>query len=126
MRLSVRRRPRLLRALPAGAALLAAAACGPSDPGERIWVRKCSACHGRDGRGDTRFAAGRPYTILTDDLWKHGSDLASVRRLIASGDSGSPMPAYEGRLTSEEIDAVSQHVLKLWARAHGTPAPEAK
>ena len=126
MRLPVRRRLRLFRALPTAAALLAAAACRPSDPGERVWLRKCSACHGRDGRGDTRFAAGRPYTVLTDDLWKHGGDLASIRRLIAGGDPGSPMPAYEGRLTSEEIDAVSQHVWKLWARAHGTPASEAK
>ncbi len=126
MRLPMRRRLRLIRALPAGATLLVAAACGPSNPGERVWVRKCSACHGPEGRGDTRFAAGRPYTVLTDDLWKHGGDLASIRRLIASGDPGSPMPAYEGRLSPEEIDAVSQHVLKLWGRAHGTPAPEAK
>jgi len=126
MRLPLRRRLRLFRALPTAAALLAATACGPSDPGERVWVRKCSACHGRDGRGDTRFAAGRPYAILTDDLWKHGGDLESIRRLIASGDPGSPMPAYEGRLSTGEIHAVSLHVRKLWARAHGTPVPEAK
>ncbi len=125
MRLPMRRL-RLAGALPAGVALLAATACGPSDPGERVWVRKCSACHGREGRGDTRFAAGRPYAVLTDDLWKHGGDLASIRRLVANGDPGSPMPAYEGRLSAAEIDAVSRHVLKLWARAHGTPVPEAK
>lgn len=89
-------------------------------------MRKCSACHGREGRGDTRFAAGRPFAVLTDDLWKHGGDLASIRRLVASGDPASPMPPFEGRLSPEEIDAVSRHVLKLWARAHGTPVPEAK
>ncbi len=89
-------------------------------------MRKCSACHGREGRGDTRFAAGRPFAVLTDDLWKHGGDLASIRLLVASGDPGSQMPPFEGRLSPEEIDAVSRHVLTLWARAHGTPVPEAK
>ncbi len=100
--------------------------CGPKDPGERVWVRKCAACHGREGRGDTRFALGRPYVVLTDDVWKHGGDLDSIRRLVADGDPKSPMPAYRGRLTPEEIDAVSNHVLRLWTRAHGTPVPESK
>jgi mono/diheme cytochrome c family protein len=119
---------RSLSALPAAlaAALLAAAGCGPKDPGERVWVRKCAACHGRQGRGDTRFARGRPYAVLTDDLWKHGGDLESIRRLICEGDPKSPMPAYRDRLTPEEIDAVSHHVLRLWARAHGAPVREAQ
>jgi mono/diheme cytochrome c family protein len=108
------------------AAALLAAGCGPKDPGERVWVRKCSACHGRAGRGDTRFAKGRPYAILTDDAWKHGGDLASIRRLIADGDPKSPMPPFRDRLSPEEIDAVAAHVLKLWGRAHGTPVPEMK
>jgi mono/diheme cytochrome c family protein len=128
MRLPMSRRPSPLRAARVAAALLgvSVSACGPKDPGERVWVRKCAACHGQEGRGDTRFARGRPFTNLTDDRWKHGGDLESIRRLIADGDPASPMPAYGGRLTPEEIDAVSQHVLKLWGRAHGTPAPETK
>jgi mono/diheme cytochrome c family protein len=108
------------------AALLLATGCGPKDPGERVWRRKCSACHGREGRGDTRFAKGRPYANLTDDDWKHGGNLAAIRRLIADGDPKSPMPPFRDRLSPEEIDLVSAHVLKLWGRAHGTPAPEAK
>jgi len=108
------------------AATLVTAGCGPQDPGERVWGRKCSACHGRGGRGDTRFARGRPFANLTDDAWKHGADLDSIRRLIADGDPKSPMPAFRDRLSAEEIDAVSAHVLTLWSRAHGTPAPEAK
>ena len=125
MRLPMRKRLRLAGALSALAALLAAG-CGPSDPGERVWVRKCSACHGRTGRGDTRFARGRPYANLTDDAWKHGGDLTSIRRLVAAGDPGSPMPPYEGRLTPGEIDAVSQYVLVLHDRARATPPPGAK
>jgi mono/diheme cytochrome c family protein len=128
MRLSMERRPfpRIPTLFGVLAAALLASGCGPKDPGERVWVRKCSACHGREGRGDTRFARGRPYADLTDDAWKHGGDLASIRRLIADGDPTSTMPAFRGRLSPEEIDAVSAHVLKLWGRAHGTPVPEAR
>ncbi len=128
MRLPMSRRPSgRLGAL--AAALLfgvSVSACGPTDPGERVWVRKCAACHGREGRGDTRFARGRPYCNLTDDVWKHGRDLDSIRRLIADGDPTSQMPAYRGRLTPAEIDVVAHHVLELRARAHGTPGPETK
>ena len=124
MRLPMDRRLPLLPA--AVAALIATVGCGPKDPGERVWVRKCAACHGREGRADTRFARGRPYAVLTDDRWRHGADLESIRRLITDGDPASPMPPYRDRLTPEEIDAASRHVLTLWARAHATPVPEAK
>ena len=125
MRLAMERR---LASLPAAlaAAVLAATGCGPTDPGERVWARKCSACHGRDGRGDTRFARGRPFAVLTDDRWKHGGDLESIRRLITEGDPASPMPAYRDRLSPEEIDAAAHHVLELWARANATTPSEAR
>ena len=127
MRLPMRRGPATrLAALAATAGLLLSSGCGPKDPGQRVWARKCAACHGREGRGNTRFARSRPYANLTDDVWKHGGDLPSIRRLITDGDPKSPMPAYRDRLSPEEIDAVSRHVLSLWARAHGTPVPEAK
>ena len=104
--------------------VLAAAGCGPSDPAERVYVRKCSACHGTDGRGRTRFAQGRPYADLTDGKWKHGGDRASIRKLIAEGDPASPMPPYDGRLSPQEIDAAADYVLRL-AAAAAAPAPKA-
>lgn len=103
-----------------GALLLAAAVgCGPSDPGERVWARKCSGCHGKDGKGRTRFAEGRPYADLSDGRWKHGGDRASIRRLVADGDPTSTMPPYRGRLSEAEIDAVVDKVLRI---AAGPPA----
>lgn len=103
------------------AAALVATACGPSDPAERIWVKKCSACHGADGTGKTRFAQGRPYSDLTDGKWRHGGDRASIRKLIAEGDPASPMPPYEGRLSPQEIDAATDYVLRLATAASATP-----
>ena len=88
--------------------------CAPeSDPGARLWRKKCAACHGADGAGRTRFAEGRPFADLTDGRWKHGADRASLRRLVAEGDPASAMPPFGGRLTPEEIDAVVDHALKL-------------
>ncbi len=96
-------------------------ACSPgADPGARLWRKKCSACHGADGEGRTRFAQGRPFADLTDGRWRHGPDRESVRRLVADGDPASTMPPFAGRLTPAEIDAVVDHALKLSsARAEG-------
>ena len=100
----------------------ALASCAPeSDPGARIWRKKCAACHGSDGAGRTRFAEGRPFADLTDGRWKHGPGREAVRRLVAEGDPGSTMPPFAQRLTPEEIDAVVDHALKL-ARAGGAGA----
>ncbi len=91
-------------------------ACAPeSDAGARVWRKKCSACHGPDGAGRTRFAEGRPFADLTDGRWKHGSDRDSLRRLVADGDPASTMPPFAGRLTPAEIDAVVDHALTLAA-----------
>jgi len=95
---------------------------GPSDPGTRVWMRRCASCHGDDGRGKTRFAEGRPFADLTDDNWKHGSDLESMKRLIAEGDTKSPMPAFRDRISPEEIDAVARYVQSLAAEARSRPA----
>lgn len=87
--------------------------CQPRDPGARVFAVKCAGCHGKDGSGDRAYKVGRPYTDLTDGLWKHGGDLSSVRRAISEGPEKSPMPAFRGRLSETEIDAVASHVLTL-------------
>ena len=105
-------------ALLLAAAPLAGCSAEP-DPGTRVWRKKCAACHGRDGAGNTRFAEGRPFADLTDGRWNHGSDRESIRRLVADGDPKSTMPPFAGTLTPEEIEAVVGHVLGL---ASGSPA----
>jgi cytochrome c oxidase cbb3-type subunit 3 len=91
-------------------------ACAPEPvPGARLWRKRCSACHGPDGAGRTRFAEGRPFADLTDGRWKHGPDRDSLRRLVADGDPASTMPPFAGRLTPAEIDAVVDHALTLAA-----------
>lgn len=87
--------------------------CAPSDPGERVWRRKCAGCHAGDGRATAEYRALHPFADLTDARWRHGGDRAAIVGLLERGDPKSPMPAYEGRLTREEIHAVARYVLAL-------------
>ena len=114
--------PLRITALALGAALSAACA-GPTDPGERVWKRKCAACHGSDGAGRTRFAANRPWADLTDGKWRHGPGREPIRKLVADGDPRSTMPPFEGTLTPAEIDAVVGHVLRLAAPGDAEARP---
>lgn len=100
-------------------ASLAVACVTEKDPGARVFRKRCSACHGRDGAGRTRFAEGRPFADLTDGKWRHGPARAEVRRLVAEGDPRSTMPPFEGRLTPSEIDAVVDYALRLGAAPGG-------
>ncbi|MEO6324364.1 MAG: c-type cytochrome [Thermoanaerobaculia bacterium] len=93
--------------------VLGLGACAPANPGEQVWVKKCAGCHGSDGRGETKFAQGRPFANLTDDRWKHGDSHEAIVRLITEGDEKSPMPAYRDRLTAEQIEAVSRYAESL-------------
>lgn len=105
-------------------ASVALPSCAPeSDPGARLWRKKCAVCHGADGAGRTRFAEGRPFADLTDGRFRHGSDRASVRRLVADGDPASTMPPFAGRLTPAEIDAVVDYAMKLATPVPAGPRP---
>lgn len=105
------------------AAALSAACAEPKDPGERVWKRKCAACHGSDGAGRTRFAENRPWADLTDGRWRHGPGRDALRKLVAEGDPSSTMPPFEGTLTPAEIDAAVDHALKLAAAKAPGPRP---
>jgi mono/diheme cytochrome c family protein len=94
--------------------MASAAGCGgPTDPGERVWVKKCAACHGKDGRGKTRFSRNRPFADLTDGKWKQGGDRASIRRSIEEGVPKTQMEGFRAKLTPEQIDAATGYVLRL-------------
>ncbi len=76
--------------------------------GKRAWLRLgCMSCHGKRGRGDGFAARRLGHALLLPDFavqpFKRGSSNAEIYRSIATGLDGTPMPAYGGTASPEEI-----------------------
>jgi mono/diheme cytochrome c family protein len=94
--------------------------------GKRIWeALDCGTCHGIDGRGLTREAAGAAWTDGDGRPVPHSSDLTdpcalrggaspgAILRAVIAG-TGGPMPSYAGSLaTDRERRAIVAYVLAL-------------
>jgi cytochrome c oxidase cbb3-type subunit III len=100
------------------AAALALAACDAiedkivrREPGERLYRRLCSDCHGLDGRGNTALSMGKDYANIIDDIAKYGIDTGTMENLVRDG-IFAEMPAHP-ELTSQEVRQIVDHVLKL-------------
>ena len=90
----------------------------PASPGEKLWRQRCAECHGRDGAGNTPRYMGNYKADLIDDSWQHGGDPGSWEIVIREGVFGS-MPANED-LSSEQVEALVQHLRQLRQRGTGT------
>jgi mono/diheme cytochrome c family protein len=70
---------------------------GPgTDQGAEVFADNCAGCHGSDGSG------GSGPSIRGED------DVAAIKSQVENG--GGSMPAFAGRLTAAEIEAVAQYV----------------
>jgi cytochrome c oxidase cbb3-type subunit 3 len=68
----------------------------------------CAACHGPDGKGNP--ALGAPN--LSDKVWLHGFGEQAIAAII-NGGKNNMMPAFEGRLTPEQIHLLGAYVWSL-------------
>jgi cytochrome c oxidase cbb3-type subunit III len=68
----------------------------------------CGACHGADGKGNQ--ALGAPN--LTDKVWLHGWGEEAVINMVNAGKT-NVMPAFEARLTPEQIQVLAAYVWSL-------------
>jgi mono/diheme cytochrome c family protein len=111
-----------LTALLAASALLSLA-CGDSRlpegdahggdlaAGRRIFERKCARCHASNGDGKTAVAGRFPYANLIDGVWRADGSAESIEKQIRRG--RDPMPAFQGKLTDEQIRQTVTYVLEL-------------
>jgi mono/diheme cytochrome c family protein len=93
-------------------------AVGPADPetGAKLYKQFCRGCHGADGRG-----GGHTFMPHIDRLTRKGYiDLLPDDHLVAVITEGgvahgmsSYMPAWGGRLTSQEIRDIVAHIRRL-------------
>ena len=68
----------------------------------------CATCHGSDGKGNPQLGAPN----LTDTIWLHGADRASIRDTIASGTS-SEMPAQQVLLGATNVRLLAAYMLSI-------------
>ena len=77
---------------------------------EQLWKSKCAACHGVDGTGSTPM--GKKLKVR--DVHSPELQKLSSAELIATATKGKgKMPAYETKLTKEQIDQMVAHMRPL-------------
>lgn len=116
----------LLAALSAGCARDAAPSAETLALGRRVYAAQCAACHGAqlEGQPDwrARRADGRlpaPPHDASGHTWHHADRTLfeitkhGVQR-FAGADYASDMPAFEGRLTDDQIRAVLAYIKSTW------------
>ncbi|HET7207027.1 MAG TPA: cytochrome c [Terriglobales bacterium] len=91
-------------------AFVFAGASFAADSGADLFKSKCAMCHGPDGKGET--AMGKKFGLK--DLGSadvQGKSDADLNGIITNGKD--KMPAYKGKLTSEQIDEVVKFIRTL-------------
>ncbi|MCA9128336.1 MAG: c-type cytochrome [Planctomycetales bacterium] len=74
--------------------------------GKAIFKSNCIACHGRSGEGIIG-------PNLTDDSYKSVRSIEDIARVILKGANNNAMPAWEGKLQTNEVVLVSAYVASL-------------
>lgn len=76
--------------------------------GQQHFATLCAGCHGADARGNPMIGAPN----LTDDVWLHGGDVASIEETIAKGRQNQ-MPAHLQSLGETRVRLLAAYVLSL-------------
>jgi cytochrome c oxidase cbb3-type subunit 3 len=76
--------------------------------GATVYADNCAACHLEAGEGDR--AQGAP--ALNDAIWLYGSDRETIHTSVYGARYGV-MPAWAGRLSEDEVRAVTTYVHSL-------------
>lgn len=80
------------------------------ETGETLYKSKCAMCHGPDGAGKTAMGqALKVADLRSDDVQK--MEGAALEGIVSKGKN--KMPAYEGKLTKEQIDKLVAYIRSL-------------
>jgi cytochrome c6 len=86
--------------------------------GAEVYKKRCAMCHGDDGVGDTK--AGK--MVKTPDIntvpWKNGGTPADFEKTLREGIG--KMPKYEGKMSDEEIKAVTAYTIAKFPPPEGS------
>lgn len=76
--------------------------------GATVFADNCAACHMGAGEGDRTLGA----PALNDAIWLYGGDRATIHSSVFNARFGV-MPAWAGRLSEDEVRAVTTYVHSL-------------
>ncbi len=91
-------------------ALILGTSAFAADSGADLFKAKCAGCHGASGGADTAMAKSMHIKDLGSAEVQSKSD-AELTDVIAKGKK--PMPAYEGKLTNDQIQEVVKYIRSL-------------
>lgn len=109
----------------AGFGYFVSARSGESSEGRALYTANCASCHGANLEGQPdwmkRLSSGRlpaPPHDETGHTWHHSDRQLSiiVKFGLAAISPGyeSDMPAFEGKLSDEQITAVFEYIKSTW------------
>jgi mono/diheme cytochrome c family protein len=84
-----------------------------------LYKTNCLACHGPDGESPLE-----PLSF-TDNVWKHGSRLADIVKIVTEGVDSTPMLPFKEKLTKDEILAVAK-LVRSFDKSLAAKKPAAK
>ena len=73
-----------------------------------LFVENCSACHGKDGRAKTIHGRLLGAQNFTNAKWRANTSNEEIIHAIKTGPAA--MPAFEGKLSEAEIEALAAYV----------------
>jgi mono/diheme cytochrome c family protein len=85
---------------------------GPRTPKE-IWERRCTVCHGADGRARTKKGRELKTRDLTRPKWQQQTTDQEILEAITNGIPKRKMPAFKDKLSADEIQALLPYVRAL-------------
>jgi len=91
-------------------ALIASTSGFAADTGAELFKSKCAMCHGPDGKGQTAMGKKLNIRDLSSPEVQKQSD-TELANVIAKGKG--KMPAYEGKLTNDQIQDVVKFIRTL-------------
>ena len=81
------------------------------DGGETLFKRRCPACHGSDGKGETPMGKKLGAANLTSTEVQSQSD-AQLTDVITKG-KNNKMPSFDGKLSKDEIAELVAYIREL-------------
>ena len=78
--------------------------------GETLFKTKCAACHGQDGKGEVPMGKKLGARNLSSSEVQGQSD-AQLTDIVTKGKD--KMPAYDGKLTKEQIGQLVAYIREL-------------